>query len=92
MSCSEDVRKLRNHRNYRLYFFAFEGGAPIGGLFAGWLVAAGGTSLGFVVGGVVSLAAAALGVFWLTRGDAPATQRLRIAAAASSIWRSSMPR
>ena len=75
-----------------LYFFAFHGGAPIGGLFAGWLVAVGRDELAFVVGGVVSVTTAAFGVFWLTRGDARATQRLRIAAAASSIWRSSIPR
>ena len=75
-----------------LYFFAFQGGAPIGGLFAGWLVAVGGTSLAFLVGGVVSVVTAAFGVFWLVRGSAPAGQRLRTAAAASSILRSSIPR
>jgi MFS family permease len=75
-----------------LYFFAFQGGAPIGGLFAGWLVAVGGTSLAFVVGGVVSLVTACLAVFCLTPRDQPVGQRLRIAVAASSMWRSSMPR
>jgi MFS family permease len=38
-----------------LYFFAFLGGAPLGGLFAGWLVAAGGTRLAFVVAGSVAV-------------------------------------
>src|SRR5262249_10184170 len=45
-----------------LYFFAFQGGAPMGGLFAGWLVVVGGTGLAFVVGGIVSIATAAIGV------------------------------
>jgi MFS family permease len=45
-----------------MYFFAFQGGAPLGGLLAGWLVAVGGTTLAFVLGGVLSLAAAAGGV------------------------------
>ena len=38
-----------------LYFFAFLGGAPLGGLFAGWLVAAGGTRLAFLVAGSVAV-------------------------------------
>jgi hypothetical protein len=38
-----------------LYFFAFLGGAPLGGLFAGWLTAVGGTELAFLIGGTVSL-------------------------------------
>jgi MFS family permease len=45
-----------------MYFFAFQGGAPIGGLLAGWLTAVGGTELAFLVGGVLSLGMAALGV------------------------------
>ena len=46
-----------------LYFFAFQGGAPLGGLLAGWLTSRGGTSLAFTVAGVsatiVALAGAA---------------------------------
>ena len=38
-----------------LYFFAFLGGAPLGGLFAGWLVRLGGTELAFYVAGVVAV-------------------------------------
>jgi MFS family permease len=87
----EAPEKLRG-RAAALYFFAFQGGAPIGGLLAGWLVAVGGTSLAFVVGGIVSVVTAAFGVFRLTPPDKPATQRLRIAVAASSTWRSSIPR
>lgn len=43
-----------------LYLFAFVGLAPVGGLFAGWLVDLGGTSLAFAVAGVTSLAAIAV--------------------------------
>lgn len=43
-----------------LYLFAFLGLAPVGGLFAGWLVQVGGTSLAFAVAGVTSLAAIGL--------------------------------
>jgi MFS family permease len=40
-----------------LYFYAFNGTAAIGGLFAGWLCATGGTELSFLVSGVVGLVA-----------------------------------
>jgi MFS family permease len=50
-----------------MYFFAFQGGAPLGGLLAGWLTAVGGTRLAFLFGGVVSLGMAALGVLRLSR-------------------------
>lgn len=40
-----------------LYLFAFVGLAPFGALIAGWLTAAGGTELAFVVTGVTGLAA-----------------------------------
>jgi MFS family permease len=44
-----------------LYFFAFLGGAPLGGLFAGWLVSLGGTQLAFAVAGAVAVAVALVG-------------------------------
>jgi MFS family permease len=50
-----------------MYFFAFQGGAPVGGLLAGWLTALGGTQLAFLVGGVLSLGMAALGIARLSR-------------------------
>lgn len=50
-----------------MYFFAFQGGAPLGGLLAGWLTAVGGTELAFLVGGVLSLGMAALGILRLMR-------------------------
>jgi predicted MFS family arabinose efflux permease len=39
-----------------LYFFAFNGTGPVGGLLAGWLSARGGTQLAFLVAGVAGLA------------------------------------
>jgi MFS family permease len=44
-----------------LYFFAFQGGAPLGGLIAGVLVAEGGTTLAFSFAGVVALLVAGIG-------------------------------
>jgi MFS family permease len=38
-----------------LYFFAFLGGAPLGGLLAGWLVSVGGTRLAFTVAGTIAV-------------------------------------
>ena len=40
-----------------LYYFAFNGTGPIGGLLAGWLAAVGGTALAFGVGGTIALLA-----------------------------------
>ena len=39
-----------------LYFYAFNGTGPLGGLLAGWLCARGGTELAFVVAGLAGLA------------------------------------
>jgi MFS family permease len=50
----EAPERLRG-RAASLYFFAFLGGAPLGGLFAGWLVAAGGTRLAFAIAGAVAV-------------------------------------
>jgi MFS family permease len=38
-----------------LYFWAFLGGAPLGGLFAGWLVSLGGTRLAVYVAGTIAV-------------------------------------
>jgi len=57
-----------------LYFYAFMGAQPVGGLLAGWLAATGGTALAFAVGGLVTLVAT--GVAFVTLGEAP---RLRLA-------------
>ena len=40
-----------------LYYFAFNGTGPIGGILAGWLAAVGGTALAFGVGGAIALLA-----------------------------------
>jgi MFS family permease len=50
-----------------LYFFAFNGAGPAGGLLSGWLAASGGTEAAFAVGGVSSLAMTALAVTQLRR-------------------------
>jgi MFS family permease len=58
-----------------LYFFAFLGGAPLGGLFAGWLASVGGTELAFYVAGTVALLTAAAGIARLaTAGHRVATR------------------
>ena len=44
-----------------LYFFAFQGGAPLGGLLAGWLTSRGGTGLAFAVAGAVAILVAITG-------------------------------
>jgi len=57
-----------------LYLWAFAGLAPLGGLFAGWLCAIGGTQLSFAVAGATGLLMAALAVreLSLRRAAAPA--------------------
>jgi MFS family permease len=45
-----------------LYFFAFQGGAPLGGLIAGFLTATGGTRLAFAFAGTVAVLVAVIGV------------------------------
>lgn len=52
-----------------LYFFAFLGGAPLGGLFAGWLVAVGGTGLAFAVAGSVAVVTAVAGAARLAQAS-----------------------
>ncbi len=53
-----------------LYFFAFQGGAPLGGLLVGVLVAHGGTQLAFAFAGTAAVLTAVVGVaVVLTRRD-----------------------
>ena len=40
-----------------LYYYAFNGAGPVGGMLAGWLMARGGTQLAFVVAGLAGLTA-----------------------------------
>jgi MFS family permease len=51
-----------------LYYFAFQGGAPLGGLLAGWLTARGGTQLAFAVAGTVAVTAAIAGAVVMLTG------------------------
>jgi MFS family permease len=44
------------------YFFAFQGGAPLGGMLAGFLVARGGTALAFSVAGSIAMLVALIGI------------------------------
>ena len=44
-----------------LYFFGFQGGAPVGGLIAGALTSLGGTKLAFTSAGAIAILVAALG-------------------------------
>jgi len=62
-----------------LYFFAFLGGAPLGGLIAGTLTAHGGTRIAFAFGGTVALLVVAAGatVLYLGRRPANASQTTR---------------
>jgi MFS family permease len=63
-----------------LYFYAFNGTGPLGGLLAGWLCAKGGTELAFLVAGIVGLAATAIAAQRLS-GRPPVRElpRLRLA-------------
>jgi MFS family permease len=50
-----------------LYFFAFNGAGPAGGMLAGWLAAVGGTALAFTVAGSAALVVTAVAVAVLGR-------------------------
>ncbi|HXH87973.1 MAG TPA: MFS transporter [Gaiellaceae bacterium] len=52
-----------------LYFFAFQGGAPLGGLLAGWLTSKGGTGLAFAVAGASAVVVAVVGAAALLPGS-----------------------
>jgi MFS family permease len=57
-----------------LYFFAFMGGAPLGGLLAGWLTSRGGTELAFAVAGTIAVIVATTGAAVVLAGR-PASAR-----------------
>jgi MFS family permease len=63
-----------------LYFFAFQGGAPLGGLLAGWLTSRGGTQLAFAVAGGMAVTVAAVGAAVVLAGrpawEAPPSRSL----------------
>jgi MFS family permease len=54
-----------------LYYYAWNGLAPLGGLIVGWLSATGGTELAFTVAGVAGLVMAASGALVLRRKTPP---------------------
>ena len=68
-------------RTIGIYFYAFNGTGPLGGLLTGWLCARGGTELAFSVAGVVGLGATAVAAQQL-RGRPPLFElrRLRLPA------------
>jgi MFS family permease len=57
-----------------LYMFAFLGGAPLGGLLAGWLTSRGGTQLAFAVAGTSAVLVALTGAAIMLAGQ-PAVAR-----------------
>ncbi len=59
-----------------LFFLAFNGSAPFGGLLAGWLAATGGTDLAFAVGGTSAILAATAAAFALGLGPRPLLERI----------------
>jgi MFS family permease len=67
-----------------LYFYAFLGTGPFGGLLAGWLCDVGGTELAFFVTGFACLAAVALGAMRL-RPPRPVPERLETAEHARAV-------
>ncbi len=54
-----------------LYYYAWNGLAPLGGLIVGWLSATGGTELAFTVAGTAGLVMVAAGTFVLRQKKAP---------------------
>ncbi len=58
-----------------LYYFAFNGAGPAGGVLAGWLAARGGTELAFAVSGVSALAVAAVAVAVRRSAEHPISAR-----------------
>ncbi len=59
-----------------LYYYAFSGSGPLGGMLAGWLASRGGTQLALLVGGLAGLVAVALAAMGLR--EAPPTRAARL--------------
>jgi MFS family permease len=55
-----------------LYYYAFNGTGPLGGMLAGWLCARGGTQLYFLVAGAAGLTGTLWTAAWLRRARPPA--------------------
>ncbi|HUP32239.1 MAG TPA: MFS transporter [Gaiellaceae bacterium] len=71
-------------RAVSLYFFAFQGGAPLGGLLAGWLTTVGGTRLAFTVAGTVAVTAAIVGALTLRGSRSPRAQPSEVPSSATT--------
>ena len=68
-----------------LYYYAWNGLAPIGALLVGWMCDTGGTELAFVVGGVCALVMTALGAVAVKRPQRPGRRALRSEPAAEQL-------
>ena len=60
-----------------LYYYAWNGLAPLGALLVGWMCDPGGTELAFAVGGVCALAMTVLGAVAVKRPQRSAQHRVR---------------
>jgi hypothetical protein len=60
-----------------LYFYAFNGAGPLGGILAGWLSARGGTELAFFVAGAAGIVGTAVAAARLRGRVQAAPARLR---------------
>ncbi|HZR96351.1 MAG TPA: MFS transporter [Gaiellaceae bacterium] len=58
-----------------LYFYAFNGTGPVGGLLVGWLCATGGTELAFAVAGILGLAGTGVAARRFARLDSESRAR-----------------
>ena len=61
-----------------LYMFAFLGGAPLGGLLAGWLTSHGGTQLAFTVAGTSAVLVSVIGAVVMLAGETAVARRAHI--------------
>jgi MFS family permease len=59
-----------------LYYYAWNGLAPLGALLVGWMCDAGGTELAFLVGGASALALTGLGAAAMRRPRRPVPRRI----------------
>jgi MFS family permease len=64
-----------------LYYFAFNGAGPAGGMLAGWLAATGGTALAFTVAGASAIGVSALAFTVLSRRS----EQRRVASRAGTV-------
>ena len=68
-----------------LYYYAWNGLAPLGALLVGWLCDRGGTELAFGVGGLCALAMTALGAAAMKLPTRPTPARLQVEPATEQL-------